>query len=123
AITKLGSVIDVYGNARELLDHVLAGESRMPRRAARGDLKRRNAFEVGFGDVVHLVEKHAAGVKRDASLHSVADGTRLLVNFLEPEMLGDAVFRDDRIPRDPLDRRLYRVAFEVDDAHGVLIND
>ena len=36
----------------------------------------------------------------DSSLHSVANGARLLVNLLEHEMLEAALFRHDRIPRD-----------------------
>ena len=80
-------------------------------------------FEVRFGDVAHLVEKDAAGIERDASLHRVANGARLLVNFLEHEMLEAAFLRHDRIPGDPLDRRLHGVAFEVGDAHGVFVDD
>ncbi len=63
AIAKLGRVIDVYRNPRELLDHVFAGESGMPRRTTRSNLDRREAFEVCFGDVGHLVEKDASGVE------------------------------------------------------------
>src|SRR6185369_11148927 len=97
-------------HARELLDHVLAGESCMPRRTTRRDLDRSEPFEVGLGDVVHLVEKYLTAVERDSSLHRVANGARLLVNFLEHEMLEAALLRHDRIPRDPLNRRLHRIA-------------
>ncbi len=38
-------------------------------------------------------------------------------------MLEAALLRHDRIPRDPLNRRLHRVAFEVDNANGVLVDD
>src|SRR5215213_210630 len=38
-------------------------------------------------------------------------------------MLEAALLRHDRIPRDPLDRRLHGVAFEISDAHGVLVDD
>src|SRR6185369_5563507 len=102
---------------------VLARESRMPRRATRRDLDRSETFEVGFGDVAHLVEKHLTAVERDATLHRVANGARLLVNLLEHEMLEAALFRHDRIPRDPLNRRLHRIAFEVCHAHRVTIDD
>ena len=80
-------------------------------------------LEVGLGDVLHLVEKHAAGVQRDAALHGVANGTRLLVNFLEHEMLEAALFRHDRIPGNSLDRGLDRIAFEVGYANGVSVDD
>src|SRR5215510_8306306 len=81
------------------------------------------ALEVCLSDVVHLVEKDAACVERDSSLHRIAHGAWLLVNFLEHEMLEAALLRHDRIPRDPLDRWLHRVAFEVDNANGVLVDD
>src|SRR6185503_20047870 len=123
AITKLGSVIDIDGHARELLDHVFTGESRMPRGATRGDLDGSELLEVSFRDVAHLVEKHLATVERDSSLHGVAHGSWLLVNLLEHEMLEAALLRHDRIPGDPLNRRLHRVAFEIDYANGVLVDD
>src|ERR1051325_10526546 len=95
----------------------------MPRRAARSDLDRSETFEISLRDVAHLVEKHLTAVERDSSLHGVANGARLLVNLLEHEMLEAALFRHDRIPRDPLNRRLHRIAFEVCHAHGVAIDD
>src|SRR5919106_1106256 len=95
----------------------------MPRRTTGRDLDRREAFEVCFGDVGHLVEKDASGVERDSSLHCVADGTWLLVNLFEHEMLEAALFRHDRIPGDSLDRRLNRIAFEIGDANGVFVDD
>src|SRR5215510_5929704 len=81
------------------------------------------ALEVCLSDVVHLVEKDAACVERDSSLHRIAHGAWLLVNFLEHEMLEAALFSHDRIPRDPLNRWLHRVAFKVDYTNGVLVND
>src|ERR1044071_8028796 len=95
----------------------------MPRRSTRSDLDRSKLFEVGFGDVAHLVEKHLSAVERDSSLHRVANGARLLVDFLEHEMLEAALLRHDWIPRDALDRRLHRVALEVYDPNGVAIDD
>ena len=38
-------------------------------------------------------------------------------------MLEATLFGHDRIPGNPLNRRLYRVAFEIDHANGVLVND
>src|ERR1044071_3672071 len=95
----------------------------MPRRSTRSDLDRSKLFEVGFGDVAHLVEKHLSAVERDSSLHRVANGARLLVNFLEHEMLEAALLRHDRIPRDALNRRLHGVSFEVCHAHGISIDE
>ena len=48
--------------------------------------------------------------------HGVADGARLLEDFLLHEMLVAAFFGHDRVPGDVLDARLDRFAFEVGDA-------
>ena len=79
-------------------------------------------FELGFGDL-HLVEEDMAGILRDAAERGVADGARLLVDFLEHEMLEAALFRHDRIPGDVLRFALQRVAVEIGERtpSGVMI--
>src|SRR5437764_163388 len=87
AITKLGSVINVDIYTRELFEHVLAGQSRMPGRAASSDLDRRESLEICLREALHLVEKYLAIVERDAAFDGLAHGARLLLNLLEPEGL------------------------------------
>jgi hypothetical protein len=58
-------------------------------------------FELGFADL-HFVEENLAGFLRDAAQRGVADGARLLIDFLEHEMLEAALFRHDRVPGDAL---------------------
>ena len=38
-------------------------------------------------------------------------------------MLEAALFRHDRIPCNSLDRRLHRIAFEIDNTNSVFVND
>ena len=52
---------------------------------------------------LHLVEEDVAGILGDAAERGVADGARLLVDFLEHEVLVAALFRHDRVPGDVLD--------------------
>src|SRR5205085_846362 len=103
AVTKFGRIIDVDGNASQLFDHVFAGQSGVPGSSAGGDLDRTEAFKVSFRNVIHLVEKQPAGIERDATLHRVAHGARLLINLFEHEMLEAALLSHDRIPGNPLD--------------------
>jgi len=46
--------------------------------------------------------KDVAGVEGNSSECGVADGARLLVNFLEHEVLETALFSHDRVPGDVL---------------------
>ncbi len=92
----------------------------MERRAASGNLDRVQPFEVGLGNVLHLVQKNPAGVERDAAFHSFTHGARLLVNLLQHEMLEAALFRLDRVPGDPLHDRLDWIAGKIGNTHRVL---
>ncbi len=123
AVTKLRGIVDIHLNASKLLNHVLTRQAGMPGRAARSDLDGSESFKVGFGNVLHRVEKNTASVQRDAALHGVAHGTRLLINLFEHEMFEATFFRHDRIPGDALDSRLNRIGFEVGYAHRVSIDN
>ena len=48
-------------------------------------------MEIGLGDVFHLIEKYLASVQRDATLHRITNGARLLINLFEHEMLEAAL--------------------------------
>jgi len=50
--------------------------------------------------IFHLFEEDVARILRDPAQRGVANGTRLLIDFLEHEMLEAALFRHDRIPGD-----------------------
>src|SRR6266404_7834973 len=93
------------------------------RSAAGGDANRSKPFEVGLGNVFHLVEKNATGIQRNTALHGVAHRTRLFVNLLQHEMFEAALFRHDRIPGNTLDHRLHRVGFEVCYTHRILVDN
>ena len=56
---------------------------------------------------------------RDAAERGVANGARLLVDFLEHEVLEAALFRHDRVPGDVLHLARHRVAVEVGELHAV----
>ena len=68
---------------------------------------------------LHLVEENVAGLLRDAAQRGVANGARLLINFLEHEMLEAALFRHDRVPGHVLHLALDRLAVEVGELHAV----
>ncbi len=119
AVTVLGGVVDVDGDAGEALDHELAGEARVPGRAAGGDGDAGGVAEVGLGDG-HVGEEDLAGFERDAAEGGVADGAGLLVDFLEHEVLVAGFFGLDGVPGDALRLEGAGVVVEVgeDDAGG-----
>ena len=84
----------------------------MPTGAAGGDVDFFCGAEFGFADL-HLVEENVAGIVRDSSQRGVADGARLLIDFLEHEVLEAALFRHDRVPGDVLHLALDGLAVEI----------
>ena len=60
------------------------------------------AAEFVVGDV-EFFEEDVAGVEGDAAEGGVADGSGLLVNFLEHEVLVAGLFGLDGVPGDALD--------------------
>ncbi len=74
--------------------------------------------ELLFGDL-HLVQKDVARVQRDAAQRGVAHGARLLVNFLEHEMLEAALFRHDRVPGNVLHLAHDGLPVEIGKLHAV----
>ncbi len=97
AITELAPIVDLDRNARQFLDHELAGQSRVPTGAASDNLHLPEAGEFGRLNV-HFIEKDAPGLLPHAAHHGVAYGARLLEDFLEHEMLVAAFFRHDGVP-------------------------
>ena len=119
AVAVFAGVVDVDGEAREALDHELAGEPGVPRGAAGGDGDAGGVAEVVVGEG-HVGEEDAAGVEGDAAEGGVADGAWLLVDFLEHEVLVAGFFGLDGVPGDALGFEGAGCAFEVgeDDAGG-----
>ena len=122
AIAPFAGVIDFHRDAGEALDHELAGLSGVPTGAASDDVDFFRGAEFGLADF-HLVEKDVAGVLRDAAEGGVAHGARLLVNFLEHEVLEAALFRHDRVPGDVLHLALDGLAVEVGELDAVGSDD
>src|SRR5271166_5153360 len=112
AITPFTSVIDFDRHAGEALDHEFARLSGMPTGPAGDDIDLFGSAEFSLAKL-HLVEKDVAGVERDPPQRSITDGARLLVNFLEHEMLEAALFRHDRIPGHMLHLTLNGLAVEI----------
>ncbi len=98
AVAPLAGIVHFHRHARQRLDHELAGLPGMPTGSAGDDVDLCRGAELGLADL-HLVEKNVAGLLRDAPQRGVANGARLLVNFLEHEMLEAALLRQDRDPR------------------------
>jgi hypothetical protein len=91
----------------------------VPAGAAGGDGDAGGGAELGGGDL-HVGQEDAAGVERDAAEGGVADGARLLVDFLQHEVLVAGLFGLDRVPEDALRVEFFGCAAEVgeDDAGG-----
>ncbi len=117
AITVLAAVIHLDRHARQPLDHVLASQGRMPARAAGHDLNRVQVLELVLGDF-HLLQKDLAGIQRDAAQPGIADGARLLKDFLEHEVLEAALLGHDGVPGDVLHLPHDRFAFKVAQLHA-----
>ena len=112
AVTVLGGVVDVDGEAREALDHELTGKSGVPAGSAGGDGDLGGAADVVGGEV-EVVEEDLAGVEGDAPEGGVADGAGLLVDLLEHEVLVAGFLGLDGVPGDALDFEGQGAAFEV----------
>ena len=97
---------------RQLLDHELADQAGVPRRAAGEDRDALDGRELRVGDL-HLLEEHLARVLRDAAEDRLARRGRLLEDLLEHEVLVAGLLRHDRIPEHALRRLRDRPAEEV----------
>ena len=117
AIAKLAGVVHFHRKLGQSLDHELARQSGVPTGAASRDVHLVELAEIVVGDV-HLVEEHLAGVERDAAQRGVAHGARLLVDFLQHEMLEAALLRHDGVPGDVLHLAGDGLAFEVGELHA-----
>src|SRR5690348_15187012 len=94
----------------------------MPTGAASGNVDLLQRLELGFRDV-HVVEEDLARVERNAADGGIADGARLLEDFLEHEVLEAALFRHDRVPGNVLHLALDGTAFEVSELHALRGDD
>ena len=112
AIPVLARVIDLDGKPRQTLDHVLAGQGRVPTGAACGDVDSVGGAELVVADL-HLAEEDLAGFRRDSTQRGFADGPRLLEDLLEHEVLVAALFRLNRVPQDGFERALDGIAVEI----------
>ncbi len=95
AVAELAAVIDFHRHTRQLLDHEFPRECGVPTGTAGDDLDLPELAEL-LGRDIHFVEKNTAGFLAYAAEGGIANGARLLVNFLEHEMLVAAFFR--RLP-------------------------
>src|SRR6185503_19416399 len=106
AIAELTAVVDLDRNPRQLFDHELSSQRRMPAGSTCHDFDLPE-FAKLFGRDVHLVQENAAGFLSNTAQSSVADGARLLINFFEHEMLVAAFFRHDGIPQNVRDLAIH----------------
>src|SRR5437868_951839 len=102
AVAIFAGVIHFHGNAREPLNHELARERGVPAGSTSRDIDFVCLAEILLADL-HLFEEDLSGVLGDASQSGIAYGARLLIDFLEHEMLKAALFRLDRVPGYALD--------------------
>ena len=89
----------------------------MPRRAARDDAHLLHGAQRVFRDV-EVLEEDLSAIERDAAENRVARGGRLLVDFLEHEVLVAALFRRDWIPHHALCRLRDRAPLVISELHA-----
>ncbi len=118
AVAEFAGVIHLDRNPRQPLDHVFAGQSGVPTGAAGGDVQLAQIAELFIGDV-HLLQKHFAGIEGDAAHRGVAHRPRLLIDFLEHEVLEAALFRHDGVPGNVLHLALHRLSIKVGKGHAL----
>ena len=75
------------------------------------------------GGDVHFVQENAACFLSDTPESRIADGARLLKDFLEHEMLVAAFFGHDRVPEDVLNLAVDGVTVEVGQLNAVRSKD
>src|SRR5207237_5979708 len=97
AIAELTSVIDFDRKTSKALDHEFCGQPGVPTRAAGDDSNLLKFAELLFGNC-GLIQEDFSGVLRDAAEEGIADGARLLKNFLLHEVFVAALFLHDGIP-------------------------
>ena len=117
AIAEFAAVIHFHRNARQLLDHELAGQRGVPAGPAGHDPDLAEFLEL-FRRDIHLVEEDAARFLSDPAQGGVPHRARLLVNLFEHEMLVAALFRHDRVPQNVRHLPVNRPAVEIAEAHA-----
>ena len=122
AIAELGRDVHFDRDARELFDVVFAHEAGMVRRAAGNDIDFVEVVEI-VGRPLELVHDDALAVFGDALAHRIANCLRLLVDFLEHEVLETALFGCLGIPVDLEDLLRHELALAVRDDDGILFHD
>src|SRR6185437_9385387 len=91
----------------------------MPTGAARHNLHLFEGLEIGLRNI-HFIEKNPTAFLADTAEQGVFDGSGLLEDFLEHEMLVATLFRHDRIPQNVRDWTSHNLAIEISktDAFG-----
>ena len=118
AIAELAAVIHFHGDARQLLDHELAGQRRRANWCRRRRSSPGGSARTPRADI-HLVQENAAGFLAHAAQRGVAHGARLLKDFLEHEVLVAAFFRHDGIPQDMGNLAVDGAAVEIAQADAI----
>ena len=121
-VAELRRNVNLDGDARELLDVVLADKTRMIRRAAGDDVNLIKRIEE-FAAPAQLVHDDMLAVLGNARRHRVAHGLRLLVNLLEHEVLVATLFRRLGVPVDLEDLLRHDFAAAIRDVHAVRLDD
>src|ERR1700675_3572326 len=80
-----------------------------------------DGFELAefLGADIHLFQEDAPGLLAHAAQNCVANGSRLLKDFLEHEMLVAALLRHDGIPENVRDRPLDSASVEIRQVHAL----
>src|SRR2546425_7490318 len=118
AVSIFTRIVHFDRQASQRFDHVLSRDGGMPARPAgkNSDISETLPLVVAESDIL---EVDSISIERKSAENGIADGRRLLVDFLEHEMLVTALFGHDRIPRDVLELRRARLAGRIKKADTV----
>ena len=100
----------------EALNHEFCSQPGVPACATSDDAHLLEFAELFLGDS-HFIQKDFPGILRDAAKQGIANGARLLKDFLLHEVLVATLFRHDGVPGDVLCGALDRAAVVIHYPH------
>ena len=112
AVAEFRGVMHFHRHARQALDHHFSRQARMARGPGGDNPDFLERAEILLADF-HFIQENLAGLGRDSSQRGVAHGARLLVNFLQREVLEAALLRQDGVPGDVLHAPRDGMAVEI----------
>src|SRR6185437_5970343 len=113
-ISEFAGVVNFHWYSGQALNHELPGQRGVPACAASCDINFLQILKL-FGADIHGLKKDIPRTGIDTAPSGIADGARLLMDFLEHEMAEAALFRHHWVPGDMLHCASKRPVFKIGD--------